>query len=699
MSKAPASHYTDAATHNGAAPSGDMPLLARQRPTSFWHLWPIGALLLTEVFATMVVAPPRPGEIQFGSLVLAIAVFVAGIVPALIRPSVATNLVGCSTVVLAALVWRGPSVLVPLTTLSTLAFALDTLDVRLSLFNLVLLGPLILHLAAVFPQRSRLTTRLLVGYYALVVAITTATCVLPMPWREAALVGLLITTYAGFGIAGYQFWQTIQQVQPAYPRAAQQARLVLLSLILAEAPFLLLPWSQFIRLFIPYEVVVGAQIILPIGVAYTTLRTDLFGIDRALRRTLDYGLVSFGLLVIYFGLTTLLTQASREVGGTWGFVATVVSVVAAAAAFPPLRRNTQRVIDRVFYPERLAFGQAISAARTTVSQVVQRSAVVALLEDELPQKLGATWAKIVLRPSFDQPPHAAQPGVWSTLLLVGGQPLGCYWLGPRRSGLKYDPGEQEQLLGLLQQAALGLAYAETFDNLVQLNEELEERVATRTKHLLAQQRELATWEERQRLARDLHDSVKQTLFSLGLGLRSVRNRMGSDPEVAEALRQQEQAALQAQAEMGQLLAQLRTPASEPVDLVAILVQHSAWLGQHHGLQIMLDMPPSVTLPTLFAHELVQIVKEALHNVLRHSGVAQAHLTLLCEDNCITLSIVDHGRGFHVEVPHHGYGLRGMRERIAALGGQLVVQAAPTKGTTVWGQVAIPDVALGQQSVL
>lgn len=228
------------------------------------------------------------------------------------------------------------------------------------------------------------------------------------------------------------------------------------------------------------------------------------------------------------------------------------------------------------------------------------------------------------RKSFEQPPDKAQVGVWRTLLVVGGEPVGCYWLGPRRSGLTYDAGEQEQLLGLIQQAALALAYAETFDSLVQLNAELEERVATRTEHVLAQQRELVALEERQRLARDLHDSVKQTLFSLGLGLRSARNRIRSEPEAAGVLMlQQEQAALQAQAEMGELLTQLRTLAAEPVDLVAILAQHCAWLMGQHGLQISLDTPPAVTLPESLTHELANVAKEALHNVLRHSGVTQA----------------------------------------------------------------------------
>ncbi|MBC8163450.1 MAG: hypothetical protein H7Z42_19755 [Roseiflexaceae bacterium] len=679
--------------HNSEMPT-EAPTTPVHRPaTTYLALWPIGALLLGEVLAAIVLAPPQAAELAPAALVLACAVLIAGLVPALLRPSVATNLVGCSAVLLASVVWRGPHVLRPLATFAELGPALAAHDVRLSLLNIVLLAPVTLQLAAFFPERGRLATWRIVAYYMLVVGAALTTFMLPMPARQGALVALLVIAYSGFGSAGYQFLRTIQRVQPAYPRAAQQARLILLCLVLAEVPFLLLPWSEIIRWFIPIEVVIGAQIILPIGIAYTIMRRDLFGIDTALRRMLDYAAVSFGLLVIYFGLAGLLTQVGRDLGGIAGLVATVVSVIAAAAAFAPLHRITQHSIDRVFYPERLAFGHAISTARTMLSHVVQRHAVVQLLEDELPQQLGAPWAKLMLRPAFEQPAHAAQPGVWSTLLLVGGQPLGAYWLGPRRSGLKYDANEQEQLLGLIQQAALALAYAHTFDSLVQLNAELEERVATRTEYLLAQQRELAAFEERQRLARDLHDSVKQTLFSLGLGLRAARSRIQTDPAMAALLlQQQEQAALQAQTEMADLLGQLRMPASGGTDLVVMLQQHCTWM-QQHGLQVTLKLPASLVLAEPLPRELAQVVKEALQNVLRHSGVTQAQLTLAIDDGTLLLAIIDDGCGFDPSASAHGYGLRGMHERVAALGGKLVVRTAPGKGTTLWLQIDLAEQAL------
>jgi signal transduction histidine kinase len=660
-------------------------------------LWPMLALLAAEALAIALLAPPHAGDGSLLGSALTIAVLVAGFAPALVRPSPATNLIGCSAIVLASVLWRSPQLASATPTLLELAAALDRNDVRLSLLNAVLLAPLTLHLAARFPQRGRLKNWQLALYYALVIGLALLAIVLPVPDRPAALLALIVAAYAGFGLAGIQFLRTIRSVQPKDPRAAQQARLLLLSLMLAQVPLLLLPLTGLFRLLVPYELIVGAQVVLPLGVAYAVLRHNLFGVDAALRRGLDYALVSFGLLVIYFGLAAVLTQFSRELGPPWGLVATVLSVLVAAAAFTPLRRATQRVIDHGFYPERLHFGTTIAAAQATLARVVERDAVTSLFETELPAQLGADWARLVLRPSFEQPARASGAGVWSTLLVVGGQTIGGYWLGARRSGLAYAQHEQEQLVGLVQQAALALAYAETVEQLRAINDELEERVAVRTMHVLAQQRELAALEERQRLARELHDSVKQALFSLGLGLRGVRTRLAHEPDTAELVRQFEQTALRAQAELGALLDHLRTPAHGSTDLVPLIEQHTAALARDHGLAVTQRLPATLVLPEPLVHELVSIAKEALHNVLRHSGVRAAQLELGIEDGSLAMRVSDQGRGFVPTEPLAGHGLRTMRERAMVLGATLDLETAPGKGTTLCLHMPLTDAAVNRSA--
>jgi signal transduction histidine kinase len=657
--------------------------------TVYRAAWPIVALLVLEVLAVVVFAPPRPGDITLASICLATIVLLAGLTATIRAPSLATQIVGCSAVALASVLWRTNYTLGGLS-FENLPLALAEPHIRLGFLNVALLTPLTLHLAVRFPQRSAIHSGIIASWYGLTLGMALAVFLVPAPLQQVLLIMLASAAYAGFGFAGYQLLQTIQTVQTTSTRTAQQARLLLLIIILAEAPLLLLPLGYYIQLLLPYEIIIGGQILVPLGIAYIIVRRDLFGIDTVLRRGLDYILVSVGLLAIYFGSTAILNQIRNTVGGTWGLAATILSVLAAAAAFTPLRQQVQWLVDRLFYPERLAFGQTISAARLDLSQVVQQAAVITLIEHDLPQRLGATWAKLVLRPSFDQPEHAPQPGVWNMLLMVGGQSIGSYWLGPRRSGLPYTAEEQEQLQNLLQQAALALAYAETVQRLVQLNHELEERVAIRTDHVLAQHRELAAVEERQRLARDLHDSVKQTLFSLGVGLRSARNRLRTDPDAAHRLLEQhEQTIVQTQVELGELLSHLRTTATGSSDLVVLLEEHSAWLQQQHGMTITQQMPQALVLPEPLPRELMQIAREALYNTLRHSGVTAAHLTLKSEIGQVTLTIADQGSGFDPAIKTAGHGLRSMHERVALLGGSLKIQSTPGKGTTLWIQVPQP----------
>ena len=280
-----------------------------------------------------------------------------------------------------------------------------------------------------------------------------------------------------------------------------------------------------------------------------------------------------------------------------------------------------------------------------------------------------------------------------TDLTVGGRSLGRYWLGPRSTGLPYAADEQAQLQALAQQAALALAYAESFNALAALNRDLEQQVVARTEQVLEQQRALAVVAERQRLARDMHDSVTQTLFSINLGARALRDLLQRDANAAiEALDEQERAAQQALAEMRALLAQLRSPLLADGDLGAALRSYSALLHQQHGLVAKLDITVHGIVSMPLAEALLHIAKEALYNVVKHSGVAEAQLRLADDQAAIVLEISDAGCGFDPASAGLGdsFGLRGMRERVAALDGTLALAAAPGAGTTVRVWVPIGD---------
>jgi len=229
--------------------------------------------------------------------------------------------------------------------------------------------------------------------------------------------------------------------------------------------------------------------------------------------------------------------------------------------------------------------------------------------------------------------------------------------------------------------------------------------------VLDQQRALAVFEERQRLARDLHDSVTQSLFSINLSARALRSLVRRDPPSAiDGLAELEAAAKQALSEMRSLLAQLRASVQEPehqaeqprpsppdsldpvasLDLVTLLDQLCARLQQaavsereDSPFNVWVKAPDSVSLPAPLAGELIQILREALHNVLKHSGVRRAECAVICQDGWLQITVSDQGVGFDPQQISPGaFGLRGIHERLAALDGSLEVHSAPGKGTVL-----------------
>lgn len=682
-------------------------------------IWPLPLLLAGEAAALIWLAFHGPLPLTGLSIAIGAGILLTGLLPALLRPDLTTSIFGGLATAMAGLMLLVPPGEVgSLNALAELSEPPPPGPTIFRLINGLLLLILALHLVMRFPWQRQVRGRtLLAGYSAAAFGLLAIALAPHSLARSVARAELALVT---IGAAAICTWLLIRanQAPGTDERAAQQTRLVLISILIAEVPLALRPLLLLINLHVPYELILSSQIVLPVGIALAIMRDDLFEIDTAVRRALTYVSLSLLVLLIYLGVTMSLAVALVRLEPPLRMLAILAALLLAAVLFTPLRLGAELLIERVLYPERLVFRRELRDARAELSQVVRRDAVIHLLAAELPARLGASWAEVVLgaesrdlvgdrrletgdkgsrgqgdkgtgAPSAGPMPEKRDlTGAWSAPLVVDGRVLGYFRLGQRRSGLSYASDEQEQLSALSIQAALALAYAEAFDALRALNLDLEERVAARTAQLLAQQRALITIEERQRLARDLHDSVKQTLFSLGLGLRAIRGMLRSDPEAAmAALREQEMMAVQAQAEMGALLAQLRAPAGTTIDLAPALSDHCAQLERQQGLQVHCELPESLVLPAAQAGELMQIARESLHNVLKHSGVKVADLTLRVEDAIITMTIRDRGRGFVPGVGATGMGLGGMRERALAAGGALEVRSEPGEGTVV--RVRVP----------
>jgi len=202
--------------------------------------------------------------------------------------------------------------------------------------------------------------------------------------------------------------------------------------------------------------------------------------------------------------------------------------------------------------------------------------------------------------------------------------------------------------------------------------------------LRGQAAELAASQERAHLARELHDSVTQALFSMGLTLRTLELLLGIDEEKARTklveLRELQKDAL---AEMRTLLFELRPSSLESDGLVQALRTHATAVQRRTGLVIVVDAEPIDRLALPAEEALYRIGQEALHNVVKHANASNATIRIFREGDRVRLSVADDGIGFEPDkVPRLHFGLIGMRQRVDLVGGELRVESHPGRGTII-----------------
>jgi signal transduction histidine kinase len=199
--------------------------------------------------------------------------------------------------------------------------------------------------------------------------------------------------------------------------------------------------------------------------------------------------------------------------------------------------------------------------------------------------------------------------------------------------------------------------------------------------------EAAVLEERSRLARDLHDSISQQLFSMTLTAQAARVQLDKNPtRTASQLERLQETAGAALAEMRALIYQLRPPGLSEQGLVAALQQHVAAVGRREGLSVNLDVGGEERFARGAEQQIYRIVQEALNNVIKHAGACRVTIALDLQPDQIMLRVADDGAGFAPGVldPLSGrhLGLTSMRERAAELGGHMELRSAPGHGTEV-----------------
>lgn len=300
-----------------------------------------------------------------------------------------------------------------------------------------------------------------------------------------------------------------------------------------------------------------------------------------------------------------------------------------------------------------------------------------------------------------------EAGVGISLLLIGVVVVLCaafgYWSGSRINN------RLEQLRETMLFLEKG-SFARTVpplgeDEIARLGEQLNritkkweeqvsslQRLSTNNAQLTEKARLTAVVEERQRLARDLHDAVSQQLFAISMTATAVGRTLDKDFEKAQRqIHLIEEMSSVAQSEMRALLLHLRPVHLEGKRLSQGLRELLLELQAKVPIDIAFDMDEDIQLSKGIEDHLFRIVQEALSNTLRHAKASKMEIRLQRPTETIRLTIRDNGIGFEMDAQKHAsYGLMSMKERVNEIGGSLNIITAPGKGTRI--DIRVPVMA-------
>ncbi len=216
------------------------------------------------------------------------------------------------------------------------------------------------------------------------------------------------------------------------------------------------------------------------------------------------------------------------------------------------------------------------------------------------------------------------------------------------------------------------------------------RIARLVFRLQQQEMEAARYQERERIAAELHDNISQTLFFCKVRLRALRQELdqGQAKEAAQAVQELGETVESLWDEVRKAIFALKTVDHPQEPLAAALRRRVLEFARQAGVEVDLQLAAALDRPEGPFREHVQaIVQEALWNVWKHSGATRVQVRAEREGTTLRLTISDNGTGFDAQRWGPGYGLEAMHRRAREAGGKLQVHSVPGEGTVI--DVALP----------
>jgi NarL family two-component system sensor histidine kinase LiaS len=220
------------------------------------------------------------------------------------------------------------------------------------------------------------------------------------------------------------------------------------------------------------------------------------------------------------------------------------------------------------------------------------------------------------------------------------------------------------------------------DEISQFAERLNS-MAKQLQELLRRRQEMAVSEERNRLARDLHDSAKQQALAASFELGTALTLFECDPGKArQHLVEADSLVDSVRKELTNLVDELRPHPTDGRDLAEVVRDTVEDWSQRSGIESEVNIEGEEKPSPAIEETLLRILQEGLANIARHSAASKVKVTLLNESKKVTIIIKDNGCGFNPQKVYEGLGLSSMKERAEALGGNFMVSSQPGQGTVL-----------------
>jgi signal transduction histidine kinase len=442
--------------------------------------------------------------------------------------------------------------------------------------------------------------------------------------------------------------------------------------------------------------------LLPITLAIGLLRHRLFDIEVVLRKSLVYGALWVAITLGYLGLTGALGIA---VGARLPLGLVVLLTIVATQLFQPARRRLERLADRWVFGERLTGYELLTRFGTTLEGAFDLGELIPQVAGAVRQGLGVAWVRVSLQRGAGSEAileqvvaegidlhDPATPAATAPLVHAGEQ-IGRIESGPKIEG-QLDAKDHELLATLGRQTALAMRNirltAELAARLEQIECQAHELAASRTRLVQAGE------QERRRIERNIHDGVQQALVALLAKIRLARNHLARDPRLAErTLSELQEDTRHVIEDLRELAHGIHPPVLSDRGLLEAIEARVARLP----MSVTID-PDGVGRGTRYATEVEGaayfFVCEGLANVLKHAAAQHTTIRLSATPRLLSIAVTDDGGGFEPSAIRPT-GLRGLQDRIEALGGNVSIVSHPAAGTTLLARLPMNEETNGEST--